>query len=123
MSNPCPQVKLKLSLKTFVTNEFAVKDIVEYIKTIPNYQSLKNDLQLLEYILNLGENVFAKKSSPEQKIDFVIKIMSLVYGGMDASTLDTCKKQIQFLINNNHVQRISKLSKISNYFFSKLPSL
>ena len=112
-----------LSLKTFVTNEFAVKDIVEYIKTIPNYQSLKNDLQLLEYILNLGENVFAEKSSPEQKIDFVIKIMSLVYGGMDASTLDTCKKQIQFLINNNHVQRISKLSKISNYFFSKLPSL
>ena len=96
MSNPCPQVKLKLSLKTFVTNEFAVKEIVEYIKSIPNYQSLKNDLQLLEYILNLGENVFAKISSPEQKVDFVNKITSLVFGQMDASTLDTARNKFSF---------------------------
>ena len=118
MSNPCPEVKLKLAAKTFVKNECGVKDIVEYIKTIPNYQSLKNELQFLEYIVNLAENVFSKKTTQEQKVEFIIKIMTALFGNVD---VDTIKKQIQFLVNNNHVKRKTKVDKVFKFFSSKFP--
>ena len=120
MSNPCPEVKLKLAAKTFVKNECGVKDIVEYIKTIPNYQSLKNELQFLEYVVNLAENVFSKKTTQEQKVEFVVKIMNTLFGNIE---IDTIRKQIQYLVNNNHVKRNSKLYKIMKLFSSKLPKL
>ena len=116
MSNPCLEVQLKFALKTFVKNEVGVKEIVEYIKTIPNFQSLKNELQFLEYVVNLAENVFSKKTSQEQKVECIIKILTSLFGGYDANALDTLKKQIQYLVNNNHIQRNSKLYKLAIFF-------
>ena len=50
------QVKVNTSLDKFIKENQLVYDLVDYIKKIPNYQLLSNDISILEHILQKIEN-------------------------------------------------------------------
>lgn len=120
MPDPFPDIPLKLSAKVFIKNGQCVKELVDYIKSIPEFTALKNDPQILEYVITVIENVASKKTTPEQKIENIIKVYSQVFGTIDA---DTLKKQIKYFYDNQLVQRHSLLRRVFRYFLKKLPKL
>lgn len=120
MPDPFPDIPLKLSAKVFIKNGQCVKELVEYIKSIPEYAALKNDPQILEYVISVIENVASKKTTQDQKIENIIKVYTQVFGNIEVETL---KKQIKYFYDNQLVQRHSLIRRICRFFLKKLPKL
>ena len=50
------QFKVNTTLDKFIKENQLVQDLVDYVKKIPNYQLLSNDISILEHILQKIEN-------------------------------------------------------------------
>ena len=53
MENPLPDIKLKNSAFTFALENNLSQSIVNKIKLIPQYDQLKNDIEITEHVCNL----------------------------------------------------------------------
>ena len=80
---------------TILKNEimdFILKDI----QKIPNYQSLKNEVEILLHICNLIENLISKNKQKIDKKKIVLDIMAQVFCCNSDSEREVLEKQIQF---------------------------
>ena len=119
ITNPLPtNVKLKNTLSTFVSQNTIVKQICDFIKAnFDDYQSLKTDLEFLEYILTLIKNIIKTKKQKQEidKKDVVIKIFISLYGSLQEHENKILLNQIDYLINNKIIKKLKYSKKIIKY--------
>ena len=116
MENPLPDIKLKNSAFTFALENNLSQSIVNKIKLIPQYDQLKNDIEITEHVCNLVENSVTKNkdSKPINKKQLVIKIMSSLFNLSNDADKKIVEHQIDYLFNNKMINKISLTSKIFN---------
>ena len=120
---PLTIVKPKNSLLTIQAEGQLLSDMIEHIKTaFPNYTQLKNDVEFIEYILQIILN----SSKNKVKIDIgalTVKILSSFFQ-YSPDELSGLQKQIDYLINNNIIQKIPLLNSafkcVKNYVLKKV---
>ena len=102
-----------------------LKLVTEKIRLIPNYEILKNEIELVLLVCNIIENIVKKnKKTKIDKKQLVIDIFTTVFGNqIDILSL---KITIDFLFNNKLIKQISLKKYIKSkslYFIVKLTGL
>jgi hypothetical protein len=102
-----------------------LKLVTEKIRLIPNYEILKNEIELVLLVCNIIENVVKKNNKTKiDKKQLVIDIFTTVFGNqIDILSL---KITIDFLFNNKLIKQISLKKYIKSkslYFIVKLTGL
>jgi hypothetical protein len=126
--NPLAKVKIKNSLKSFVQQNSLTEQIVKHIQTIPNYQNLKNDVELIKYVCKMIEQLVKQGNSkqPEgiriDKKQLVITIFNQIFG-LSPNEIAFISSLIEFFVQNVIVKKKTCLSKLSDVVSSRLPSL
>jgi hypothetical protein len=103
-------IKPKNSLKNFQTESLLIQDIVLKIKQIPSFNELKNNVDLVEHILQLIVN----NVSPKLKInvmDVAIKIISSLFT-LDSNEIKVLEKLIDYLIERKIIKKKGNLKYI-----------
>jgi hypothetical protein len=125
-SNPLPTVKVKNSIKLFVKGNIIVDQIIKHVQQIPNYQNLKNDMELLEYICQMIEEMVKKGNRKKQnKIDkqqLVITILQQLFQ-LNPNEIEIVKKTIEYFVANGIVKKKAVLKKLFICLVDKLPQL
>jgi hypothetical protein len=102
---------------TILKNEimdFILKDI----QKIPNYQSLKNEVEILLHICNLIENLISKNKQKIDKKKLVLDIMAQVFHFNSDSEKEGLEKQIQFLYDNKLITKVTKFKQVAKKVFA-----
>ena len=105
------------SKSTILKNEimdFILKDI----QKIPNFQMLKNDVEILLHICNLIENLISKNKQKIDKKQLVIDIMCQVFYLNSDVEKDAVAKQIQFLYDNKLISKVTTLTRVVKKVFA-----
>jgi hypothetical protein len=105
------------SKSTILKNEimdFILKDI----QKIPNFQMLKNDVEILLHICNLIENLISKNKQKIDKKQLVIDIMCQVFYLNSDVEKDAVAKQIQFLYDNKLITKVTKFNQVAKKFIA-----
>ena len=107
-NNPLPQVKLKNSMKIFAKSGSIVNQIIQHLQTIPNYQNMKGNLELLEYVCKLIEEMVKNGNSNKLiKIDkkaLVLDIFTQLFGLLEPE-LELLATHIDYFIINCIVKK------------------
>lgn len=119
-------LEFKHNLKELITNEDIKKLVVSKITQIPNYATLKLDVELTLFLCNLCENICADRGLKNfDKKAFVMGLAKELFPELTEEEITLYEGQIQFLWNNNRIKRVS-LYRIWSYyicnFFSTKPS-
>ena len=126
IENPLPKLAVKNSMKVFTKSGNIVNQIVQHLQTIPNFQSMKNNLELLEYVCQLVEEMVKNGNSNKQiKIDkkaIVLEVFTQLFGLLQPE-LDTISNHIDYFVINKIVKKKPLLKKIYNCAKTKLKSL
>jgi hypothetical protein len=105
-------VDAKNTLADHIAVNTVKNNIVTKISSIPNYISLKYDLELIKYISNLIENMIPKNTKKTlDKPSTIIDIMSTLFSlnDQDKSILS---QSITFLMNNKHIKTSSTIKTV-----------
>ena len=109
-------LEFKHNLKELITNEDIKKLVVEKISQIPNYATLKLDVELTLFLCNLCENIVADRALKNfDKKTFVMGLAKELFPDMTEEEITLYEGQIQFLWNNNRIKRVS-LFRIWSYY-------
>lgn len=109
-------LEFKHNLKELITNEDIKKLVVSKISQIPNYSTLKLDVELTLFLCNLCENIVADRAIKNfDKKAFVLGLAKELFPEMSDDELAQYEGQIQFLWNNNRIKRVS-LYRIWSYY-------
>jgi hypothetical protein len=115
-------VKLKGSLKDHVNLNTVKNNIVTYIQSIPNYQTLKNDVELYELIFTRLKNELKQSSGPIDYSTVVLDILTIVFSLTDLEKT-AIFKVLQYLDFNGLVKKAGVLKKaqvsVVNYLKGK----
>ena len=102
---------------TILKNEimdFILKDI----QKIPNFQTLKNDVEILLHLCNLIENLISKNKQKIDKKQLIIDIMAQVFYLNSDAEKDTISKQIQFLYDNKLITKVTTMNQVIKKVFT-----
>jgi hypothetical protein len=109
-------LEFKHNLKELITNEDIKKLVVEKISQIPNYATLKLDVELTLFLCNLCENIVADRALKNfDKKTFVMGLAKELFPDLTEDEITLYEGQIQFLWNNNRIKRVS-LFRIWSYY-------
>lgn len=113
---PLPDIKLKHSARNVILENTLIKNIVDKIKNIPQFDQLKNDIELTEHVCNLVENSITgnKNSKPIDKKNLVLKIITMLFSLNNDLEKKVIEQQIDYLYNNNMINKIPLTTKIFN---------
>jgi len=113
---PLPDIKLKHSARNVILENTLIKNIVDKIKNIPQFDQLKNDIELTEHVCNLVENSITgnKNSKPIDKKNLVLKIIIMLFSLNNDLEKKVIEQQIDYLYNNNMINKIPLTTKIFN---------
>ena len=113
---PLPDIKLKHSARNVILENTLIKNIVDKIKNIPQFDQLKNDIELTEHVCNLVENSITgnKNSKPIDKKNLVLKIIIMLFSLNNDLEKKVIEQQIDYLYNNNMINKRPLTTKIFN---------
>ena len=103
-------VKLKGSLKDHVNLNNVKNNIVTYIQTIPNYQALKNDVELYELIYTRLKNELKQSNGNIDYSQAVLDILTIVFSLTDAEKT-AIYKVLHYLDFNGLIKKATILKK------------
>ena len=84
------------------------------IQNLPNYQTLKNDVELVLYGCNTLENAHAElKASKLNKRQLVVSVFAEIFNLNDEEKL-TLSNTIQFLFDHNKIKQIKQVLVVGN---------
>jgi hypothetical protein len=125
-TNPLPTVKIKNSIKIFTKTNVLIDQLIKHIQTIPNYQNLKNDIELIEYICQLVEQMIKKGNSDKtNKIDkkqLVLTVLQQLFA-LNPSEILSIANQIEYLVINGIIKKKALISKLCDCLKGQLPTL
>jgi hypothetical protein len=119
-----PLIKLKNDCRVHIEKYSIIQDVGKIIREIPNLGKIKNDIELLKYIVSLVENLIHPKVKDKLKAgDIAFELFCELFPSMPADEKELVKKNIDYLVNNNQIEKISFIKKnknrIVNFFSSK----
>jgi hypothetical protein len=126
--NPLATVKVKNTMASFVQQNGLIDAIIKHIQTIPNYQNLKNDIELIKYVCKMIEQLVKAGNSDlpvGQKLDkkqLALTILQQLFALSQPEML-FIGNLIEFLIANQMIKKKTCLSKFSDVVSSSLPTL
>jgi hypothetical protein len=108
-----PKLKLSKTAKsTILTNQ--IRDfIVADISKIPNFETLKTDLELIKHICNMIENL--EKTDLDPKIDkkaIAIDVIKLLFPDLTTDQTMFIDTFIDFIVSNSMVAKMSTMTNI-----------
>jgi translation initiation factor 2B subunit (eIF-2B alpha/beta/delta family) len=125
-TNPLPKVKVKNSLKSFITSNVIVNNLIKEIQTIPNYQNLKYDMELVERICQtIEEKVKKGNSKSTNKIDkkqLVINVLQQLFQ-LNPTEIQIVDKTIEYFVSNGIVKNKTIFKKLFSCLVDQLPTL
>ena len=101
--NSAKHVMLKNELIAFIITE---------IQKIPNYQELKNNLELIRFVCNMLENLITNNKENIDKKQTVIEIISQLFCSFSEDDKKAISNQVQFLFDNKFIKKVSNIKKI-----------
>ena len=116
MTSNIDYLEFKFKLRELITNDDISKVILKKIKEIPNYETLKLDVELTLFLCNLCENIIADKGLKKfDKKAFVINLIKDLFSELSEEEIALYDGQIEFLWNNKRIKRVS-LFRIWSYY-------
>jgi hypothetical protein len=108
-----PKLKLSKTAKsTILTNQ--IRDfIVADISKIPNFETLKTDLELIKHICNMIENL--EKNDLDPKIDkkaIALDVIKLLFPDLTTDQTMFIDTFIDFIVSNSMVAKMSTMTNI-----------
>jgi hypothetical protein len=108
-----PKLKLSKTAKsTILTNQ--IRDfIVADISKIPNFETLKTDLELIKHICNMIENL--EKTDLDPKIDkkaIALDVIKLLFPDLTTDQTMFIDTFIDFIVSNSMVAKMSTMTNI-----------
>jgi hypothetical protein len=110
-------VKLKGSLKDHVNLNTVKNDIVTYIHNIPNYQSLKNDVELYELIYKRLKNELKQSTGDIDYVNVLMDILTTVFS-LNELERSAIYKVLQYLDFNGLIKKASFVRRSKVYALS-----
>jgi len=120
-TNNLPKLKLNKTIKTSILSNQIVEYIVNEIKLIPHYDTMSNDLHLMNHIANMIENL--ERSDLEPKLDkkqLFLDIVKQLFPNLNTDQLAFIDNFVDFICSNNLVNKVSNVSKIVSKFKKNL---
>jgi hypothetical protein len=113
-----PNIKFRNTLKKHNISFSVIDQITEKIKKIPQYESIRIELELVKCVCNIIENCIKKGNNKKiDKKDLVINCLSSVYNYNDQEKL-LVGSLIDFLFNNKQIKKSSTYKLVKNYLLS-----
>jgi hypothetical protein len=99
-----PNVDLKNSLKTHFDKETLINKITSLIGFIPNYQSLKLNVELTKLVSNIIEDEL-KNDKVTNKNDLLVTVLTKVFN-LSGDDINVLNQQLVFLKDNKQITGI-----------------
>ena len=109
-------IQFNNTVKSTALSSTVIDDIIKKVTSITNFNDLKNDLELVVYICNCVEQEISKDDKIDKKA-LVIAILVRLFNISDEEKI-TIGLQIEFILNNKMVKKITTSSKVFNYLCS-----
>jgi len=107
-----PQLKLSHTVKTSILSAQIVEFIVNEVKLIPHYETLSQDLHLMNHIANLIENLERRDLDPKlDKKTLFLDIIKQLFPNLNTDQLSFLDNFADFIVSHNLVSKVSTLSK------------
>jgi hypothetical protein len=107
-----PQLKLSHTVKTSILSAQIVEFIVNEVKLIPHYETLSQDLHLMNHIANLIENLERRDLDPKlDKKTLFLDIIKQLFPNLNTEQLSFLDNFADFIVSHNLVSKVSTLSK------------
>lgn len=107
------KVSFKNSLDSFVKENKLVADLATKIKALPEYNSLKLDVELTLYVAKVIENEVIKKT-PEERKALIIKVIQQIHP-LSGAEVKILEAQINFLSDHKKITKQSTFKAVSNF--------
>ncbi len=105
-----PQNTLRVHMEKYE----ALEEVVNIIKKIPKLQLIKNDPELLKWLMEKVLSTISSKVIDQLKVDeLVFEALCEVFPAMSENEKDFIKKTVEFLVNNKQIRKNSYLKKKS----------
>lgn len=118
-----PKLHLKNKAKSTKNVANLVDSCLCEVRGIPNYNSLRLNQELTKSICVFVEDFVSSFSkSQQEKVDknnVVIEVLSKAFG-LSPDEILVIKSQIEFLVENNLIQKSNILTQIGDFFSSKI---
>jgi hypothetical protein len=103
-------IENSLAKKQYIAN--IIKTVVSKVNELENVPSLKNDLELLKYIVSLVlVQVKPKYKLSEDDIESIILTILIQIFNLNPNEVDKVKEDIKFLQDNNLIKTFSSFQK------------
>lgn len=112
------KVAFKNSLDVFVKENKLIADLGRKIRELPEYNSLKLDVELTLYVAKVIENEVINKT-PEERKELIIKVINQIHP-LSPSETKILESQINFLSDHKKIKKQSSFKAFSNCFGSWL---
>ena len=108
-----PKLKLSKSAKTTVLTNQIKEYIIEELISIPSYETMSFDLQLMKYICLMIENLEGKELEPKlDKKAIFLEIVKTVFPTLSVEILMLLDNFADFAVNENLISKVTTLSSI-----------
>ena len=107
------KVAFKNSLDVFVKENKLISDLALKIRELPEFASLKLDVELTLYVAKVIENEIIKKT-PEERKALIIKVIQQIHP-LNSAELKILEAQINFLSDHKKIKKQSSFKAISNF--------
>lgn len=108
-----PKLKLSKTAKsTILTNEMK-NFIINDIKMIPNYETMKTDLELVKHLCSMVEELNRKELDPKiDKKSIVLDVLKILFPDLSVEQTMFMDTFIDFICQNDLISKVSTVSKV-----------
>ena len=107
-----PKLKLSKTAKSIILSNEIKTFIINDIKLIPNYETMKTDLELVKHICNMVEELNKKKVDPKiDKKAIVLDVLKILFPELSVEQTMMIDTFIDFICQNDLISKISSVSK------------
>jgi len=108
-----PKLKLSKSAKSTVLTNQIKEYIIEELTSIPSYETMSFDLQLMKYICLMIENLEGSDLDPKlDKKAIFLEIVKTVFPNLSVEILMLLDNFTDFAVNENLISKVSTLNSV-----------
>ena len=107
-----PKLKLSKTAKSIILSNEIKTFIINDIKLIPNYETMKTDLELVKHICSMVEELNRKEVDPKiDKKAIVLDVLKILFPELSVEQTMMIDTFIDFICQNDLISKISSVSK------------
>ena len=109
-------IPLKNNLKNVSDLSNLKQMVICKVQSLPNYQTLKNDVELILYACNVLENAHADlKCAKTNKRQLIVSVFTELFNLNDEEQL-LLNNTVQFLYDNRKIKQVKQVYVVANAF-------